>query len=110
MQSKFDLEKKEITKAGEVLRVHKRFLHPKESIAEKSRLHDLFRVIYSVNPKESILKQLEANPDMFKQLGEQVVNSLHMPVESFEDFDIVIAAAVIFCDRFLITIKSTSTC
>lgn len=87
-----DLEKKEITKAGEVLRVHKRFLHPGESIPDKSRLHDLFRVIYSVNPKESILKQLEANPDMFKQLGEQVVNSLHMPVESFEDFDIVIEA------------------
>lgn len=86
------LEARELTKAGEVLRVHKRFLHPGESIAEKSRLHDLFRVIYSVNPKEAILKQLEENPDMFKQLGEQVVKSLHAPVESFEDFDIVIEA------------------
>lgn len=86
------LEEKGLTRAGEVLRVHKRFLHPEETISDKSRLHDLFRVIYSVNPKEAILKQLEENPDMFKQLGEQVINSLHLPVESFEDFDIVIEA------------------
>ena len=85
-----ELESKQITKAGEVLRVHKRFLHPKEVIQGRSRLLDLFRVIYSVNPREAILKQLEENPEMFKQLGEQVVNSLHTPVESFEDFDIVI--------------------
>ncbi|MDD4972886.1 MAG: hypothetical protein PHY93_00965 [Bacteriovorax sp.] len=87
-----DLEERHLTKAGEVLRVHKRFLHPEETITNKSRLHDLFRVIYSVNPKEAILKQLEENPDMFKQLGEQVMNSLHLPVESFEDFDLVIEA------------------
>lgn len=79
-------------KAGEVLRVHKRFLHPEEVVPGKSRLHDLFRVVFSVNPREAILKQLEENPEMFKQLGEQVVNSLHLPVESFEDFDIVIEA------------------
>lgn len=86
------IEENKLTKAGEVLRVHKRFLHIDETIPKRSRLHDLFRVIYSVNPKEAILKQLEENPEMFKQLGEQVVNSLHMPVESFEDFDIVIEA------------------
>lgn len=86
------LEDRKLTRAGEVLRVHKRFLHPEETIADKSRLHDLFRVIYSVNPRDSILKQLEENPEMFKQLGEQVVNSLHAPVESFEDFDIIIEA------------------
>ncbi|MFA6238345.1 MAG: hypothetical protein WC635_13510 [Bacteriovorax sp.] len=86
------IEEKNIGKAGEVLRVHKRFLHPAEAIAGKSRLHDLFRVVFSVNPREAILKQLEENPEMFKQLGEQVVKSLHQPVESFEDFDIVIEA------------------
>ncbi len=86
------LEKKNLTKAGEVLRVHKRFLSKSESISKHTRLHDLFRVIYSVNPKEAILKQLEENPEMFKQLGEKVVNSLHLPVESFQDFDIVIEA------------------
>lgn len=87
-----NLEEKNLTRAGEVLRVHKRFLHREEKISDKSRLHDLFRVIYSVNPKEAILKQLEENPEMFEQLGEQVMDSLHLPVESFEDFDIVIEA------------------
>lgn len=86
------IEHRQLTKAGEVLRVHKRFLHKEEIIYGKSRLHDLFRVIFSVNPKDAILKQLEENPEMFKQLGEEVLNSLHMPVESFEDFDIVIDA------------------
>ena len=92
IQSITSLEDKQLTRAGEVLRVHKRFLIPEEIIPNKSRLHDLFRVIFSVNPKEAILKQLEENPEMFKQLGEQVVYSLHQPVESFEDFDIVIEA------------------
>ena len=87
-----ELEAQHLTRAGEVLRVHKRFLHPEENISKKTRLHDLFRVIFSVNPKDAILKQLEENPEMFKQLGEQVINSLHSPVESFEDFDIVIEA------------------
>ena len=86
------IEHRQLTKAGDVLRVHKRFLHKEEMIYGKSRLHDLFRVVFSVNPKEAILKQLEENPEMFNQLGDQVVSSLHMPVESFEDFDIVIDA------------------
>lgn len=86
------LEENQLTQRGEVLRVHKRFLHPDETIAHKSRLHDLFRVIYSVNPKEAILEQIKENPDMFQKLGEQVMSSLHLPVESFEDFDIVIEA------------------
>lgn len=86
------IEENKLTRAGEVLRVHKRFLSPTETIPDKSRIHDLFRVIYSVNPKDAILRQLEENPEMFKQLGEQVIKSLHSPVESFEDFDIVIEA------------------
>ena len=87
-----NVEAKSLTKVGEVLRVHKRFLNRNEAIENRTRLHDLFRVIYSVNPKEAILKQLEENPEMFKQLGEQVIKSLHTPVESFEDFDLVIEA------------------
>ena len=86
------LEEFKLTKQGDVLRVHKRFLHPEEKVPAKSRMHDLFRVIYSLNPQENILKQLEESPEMFKQLGEDVINSLHRPVESFEDFDIVIEA------------------
>lgn len=87
-----ELEKYNLTKRGDVLRVHKRFLHTDEVIPGRTRMHDLFRVVYSQNPKETILKQLEENPDFFNQLGEEVINSLHRPVESFLDFDIVIEA------------------
>ncbi len=87
-----ELEKYGLTKSGDVQRVHKRFLHPDESIEGRTRMHDLFRVVYSMNPKETILKQLEENPELFQQLGEEVINSLHKPVESFLDFDIVIEA------------------
>lgn len=88
-----ELEKYNLTKHGDVLRVHKRFLHPTENIPNRSRMHDLFRVIYSTNPKESILKQLEENPEMFEKLGKDVIESLHKPVESFADFDIIIEAS-----------------
>lgn len=86
------LEEFKLTKQGDVLRVHKRFLHPSEAIKGHTRLYDLFRVIYSLNPRETILKQLEENPEMFKALGEEVIQSLHKPVENFLDFDIVIEA------------------
>lgn len=87
-----ELEKYNLTKQGDVLRVHKRFLHPDEEVPGRTRMHDLFRVVYSLNPQETILKQLEENPELFKQLGDDVINSLHKPVESFLDFDIVIEA------------------
>jgi hypothetical protein len=87
-----ELETHKLTKQGDVLRVHKRFLHPNEEIVGRTRMHDLFRVIYSLNPQETILKQLEESPEFFKQLGDEVINSLHKPVESFDDFDIVIEA------------------
>jgi hypothetical protein len=87
-----EIEEREIPQVGNVLRVHKRFLHPNEAVPGRTRLHDLYRVIYSTNPKDTILKQLEENPDFFKQLGDEVINSLHRPVESFADFDIVIEA------------------
>lgn len=87
------VESSGITKAGDILRVHKRFLHKFESIENRSRLHDLFRVIYSVNPKDSILAQVAENQEIFNQLGEDVLKSLHQPVESFEDFDLVIEAS-----------------
>ncbi len=87
-----ELEKYHLTKQGDVLRVHKRFLHKDEEIPGHSRMHDLFRVVYSLNPQENILRQLEENPEMFNQLGEEVIASLHKPVESFLDFDVVIEA------------------
>jgi hypothetical protein len=88
-----EVEEREIPQVGNVLRVHKRFLHPLEAVPGRTRLYDLFRVIYSTNPQDTILKQLEENPDFFKQLGDEVINSLYKPVESFADFDIVIDAS-----------------
>ena len=87
------IEENTLALKGEVLRVHKRFLNDDEEIENgHSRLLDLFRVVYAVNPSEAILKQVEENPEVFKQLGEQVLASLHNPVESFIDFDLVIEA------------------
>lgn len=86
------LEEFKLTKSGDVLRVHKRFVHPHEEIKGHTRMFDLFRVIFATNPKENILKQLAENPEMFEKLGPEVIESLHKPVESFADFDIVISA------------------
>jgi hypothetical protein len=87
------VEENGIALKGEVLRIHKRFLSDDEIIDnERTRLADLFRVVYSVNPADAILKQVEENPEIFKQLGEEVVKSLHLPVESYIDFDLVIEA------------------
>lgn len=82
----------QISKTAEVKRVHKRFLSKKENIEGRSRLHDLFRVIYTLDPKDSILKQVEEFPEAFEQLGNEVVNSLSESVEGFHDYDLVIDA------------------
>lgn len=81
-----------ISKTAEVKRVHKRFLGKKELILKRSRLHDLFRVVYALDPKESILKQVEEFPEAFEQLGKDVIHSLGESVEGFHDYDLVIDA------------------
>jgi len=81
-----------VIRAGLVLRIHKRFLGKSEEVKNRSRFHDLFRVVYSKDPKDSILKQVAQNPEIFKQLGDEVLNSLKHPIESYEDFDLVIEA------------------
>lgn len=87
------LESNVLIKKGDVLRVHKRFLHENESIPHHTRMHDLFRVVYSQNPKDAILKQFEEKPQFFAGLSEEIIQSLHKPIESFEDFDLVIEAS-----------------
>lgn len=88
-----ELEEFNLTKHGDVLRVHKRFLSKTEVVPGRTRLHDLFRVVFSRNPQETIVKQMEESPELFAHLGEEVIQSLHKPVESFDDFDIVIEAS-----------------
>jgi hypothetical protein len=87
-----------IIKPGKVERVHKRFLSIDEEVPGKSRLQDLFRVVFSTDPETNILKQVETNPELFEKLGEDVLNSLNESVESFDDFDLVIDATGISSD------------
>jgi hypothetical protein len=85
-----------VIKPGQVQRVHKRFLSLDEEVPGKSRLHDLFRVVFSTDPETNILKQVEDNPEVFEKLGKEVLNSLNEAVESFDDFDLVIDATGTF--------------
>jgi hypothetical protein len=86
------VEENQLVKTARVLRVHKRFLRKNEVLKNRSRMADLFRVVYAVNPADSILKQVAENPEMFQKLGVDVLNSLQQEVEAYEDFDAVIEA------------------
>ena len=72
-----------------VLRVQKRFLDPNESIPNHSRLYDLFRVVYSLDPSGLVEGQIEENPDMKDKLPTDILASLKNSIESFQDFDLV---------------------
>ena len=70
-----------IWKKTKVLRVQKRFLKPDENPPNQSRLMDLFRVFYTVNPREF------TNKNALK-----TDTSLLQPFENMIDVDIVIDA------------------
>lgn len=74
----------------QVVSITKRYLAPQESIAGKTRFHDLFRVIFLVNPKEFIEQQKEADPEKYQKLTSEFVGSLQSTIEMFEDFDMVL--------------------
>lgn len=74
----------------EVVSVTKRFLAPGETIPGRSRFLDLFRVIYHVNPRDFIEEQKETNPDTYKRLTEEFVNSLASTIEMYQDYDLVL--------------------
>ncbi len=82
-----------LVKDGQVKRVHKRFLKPGNTPKDKSRLADLFRVVYQIDSTEQIEKQRQENAEVFEKLGKEVVESLKNSIESFEDFDLVIDAS-----------------
>ena len=79
---------RDFTRLGEVLRVHKRFLGTHEKV--DSRLSDLFRVVFTTNPSEDIIKQVKENPETFEKMGENFIESLKESIEFFEDFDLVV--------------------
>jgi galactitol-specific phosphotransferase system IIB component len=74
----------------EIKRVYKKFLNKGETFQKRSRLADLFRIVYTLDPTQNVLKQVEENPEIFNKLGEEVVSSLKQRVEMSEDVDIVI--------------------
>lgn len=77
-------------KTDEVISVTKRFLAPNEIIPGSTRFHDLFRVIYRVNPKEFIEEQKESNPETYKRLSEEFLQSLASTIEMYQDYDLVL--------------------
>jgi hypothetical protein len=74
----------------EVLRVQKRYILKDEKIENKSRLSDLFRVVYINDPKNKITAQMKENPEAFKELDSEVIESLSRAMEGYQDFDLVI--------------------
>ncbi|MCR9204809.1 MAG: hypothetical protein NXH75_09540 [Halobacteriovoraceae bacterium] len=83
------LNEKHVFFDREILRVQKRFLDPDEVIPDHTRLFDLFRVTYSLNPSGLVDNQLEENPELKEKLTEDILSSLQHSIESFEDFDLV---------------------
>jgi hypothetical protein len=81
-----------LVKDGKVRRIHKRFLRPGVEPEGRSRLADLFRVVYQIDATEQVEKQRAENAEVFEKLGKEVVESLKNSIESFEDFDLVIDA------------------
>lgn len=76
----------------DVQRVHKATLNLGEQPQEGSRLKDTFRVIWKQDPAQMVAKMLEENQEFFKLMGSEALASLEVPIESYEDFDLVIDA------------------
>lgn len=86
------LHKTVLVRPAAAKRVHKRYLALDEVIPERTRLHDLFRVVFDLDPEQEIQYQKENNPEVFSQLDEAVLKSLKKTIENYDDFDIVIDA------------------
>ncbi|EQC47157.1 hypothetical protein [Bacteriovorax sp. Seq25_V] len=82
-----------VIKYGDVKRIHKRVLRPGVMPADgKSRLVDLFRVVFKIDATKEIERQRLENTEIFEKLGNEVLESLKNSIESYEDFDLVINA------------------
>lgn len=79
-------------KSVDVQRVHKSSLNIEEAPIEGSRLKDTFRVVWKQDPRETVARMLQENQAFFEQMGADVLSSLELPIESYEDFDLVIEA------------------
>lgn len=77
-------------KREEILSITKRFLAPHENINGRSRFFDLFRVIYSVDPRDFIEQQKESNPEAYERMTTEVIQSLGHKIEMYNNFDLVL--------------------
>jgi hypothetical protein len=75
---------------AKVERVHKRFLSLHEEVKGHSRLFDLFRVVYSLEPIVVDEDNAEAYENLAEKLGQNLIESLKHSMEYYEDFDLVI--------------------
>lgn len=82
-----------ILRPAQVVRVHKRVLSLKEDLKDKTRMSDLFRVIYRADFSKELKEQREKNPEVFQNLDEHTLKSLEGVLENFDDFDVVINAS-----------------
>jgi len=74
----------------DVVSVTKRYLAPSEILENRTRFLDLFRIIFQVNPQEFIQEQKVTNPETFERLSKELIDSLQMNLEMYEDFDLVL--------------------
>lgn len=86
------LNKKNVLINKPVQRAHKRFIGPHEEIAGKSRLHDLFRVVYENKRSEEWKNEVAENPKVYDSLDKNILKDLEVPLEGYVDCDIVIDA------------------
>lgn len=77
-------------RSDDVISITKRFLGPREEIPGRSRFLDLFRVIFRVNPRDFIEEQKDTNPETYKRLTEEFINSLATSIEMYQDYDLVL--------------------
>jgi hypothetical protein len=74
----------------QVVSITKRFLATQETPEKYSRFHDLFRLIFQVDPQEFIQEQEASNPETFQRLSQELIDSLQTTLEMYEDFDLVL--------------------
>jgi hypothetical protein len=83
---------KQLIKIGEVSRIQKRFLAPRENPKDNSRLIDLFRLVYKTIPSKEVDSTIIENREVLKGLDEKLFESLKSGFERFEDFDLIVDA------------------
>jgi hypothetical protein len=89
------IRKKHLVRPNELLRVQKRYLTKNEIISGHTRMHDLFRIVYLMNPQNVLNEQKESSPEVFENLDETTLDSLSKTMEGYEDFDLVIDCTIL---------------